>query len=310
VELGTENPRLNVYGHVDPRLSAQIAQWKQEDPPPSRVKPIPISVLHHVYTAAQASGMIERIALADMIYIAFFYLNRPGEYTAAAEGSRPFRYCDAALFIGRRRLDKDTASEAELMASTFSALTYTMQKNCVPGEVIGQGCSGSITACATKAIARRVLHLREHNAPPDVPLCCFWQHGRWYTITSAMVTDALRQSVAVLGPSIGLLPEDVSSKSLRAGGAMAMLCAGIDPNRTQLLGRWRSDAMLRYLHVQAYPLISDIAPKMLAGGVYTLLPGPNVTAALSALESAVAADTSAATSNAAAAAATAANPTA
>jgi len=125
-----------------------------------------------------------------------------------------------------------------------------------------------------------------------------------------MVTDALRQSVAVLGPSIGLLPEDVSSKSLRAGGAMAMLCAGIDPNRTQLLGRWRSDAMLRYLHVQAYPLISDIAPKMLAGGVYTLLPGPNVTAALSALESAVAADTSAATSNAAAAAATAANPTA
>jgi len=100
VELGTENPRLNVYGNVDPRLSAQIAQWKQEDPPPSRVKPIPISVLHHVYTAAQASGMIERITLADMIYIAFFYLNSPGEYTAAAEGSRPFRYCDAALFIG------------------------------------------------------------------------------------------------------------------------------------------------------------------------------------------------------------------
>jgi len=102
----------------------------------------------------------------------------------------------------------------------------------------------SFICCATKAIPRRVLHLREHNALPDIPLCCFWRHGHWYTITCAIVTDALHQSVAVLGPSIGLLPEDVSSKSLRAGGTMAMLCAGIDTNRTQLLGRWQSDAML------------------------------------------------------------------
>ena len=34
--------------------------------------------------------------------------------------------------------------------------------------------------------------------------------------------------------------------------AMALLCAGVNSDRTRLLGRWRSDEMYRYLHVQAF----------------------------------------------------------
>lgn len=32
---------------------------------------------------------------------------------------------------------------------------------------------------------------------------------------------------------------------------MALLCAGVDSDRLQLIGRWRSDEMFRYLNVQA-----------------------------------------------------------
>ena len=35
-----------------------------------------------------------------------------------------------------------------------------------------------------------------------------------------------------------------SARSLRAGGATALLCAGVDPIITQLVGRWKSDGRL------------------------------------------------------------------
>ena len=284
IDLGTDNPRLNAFGLVDTRLSHQIRQWQQEDPAPGRVKPVPVQVLHHVFVAARASGLRERLTLAYMIYIGFFFLCRPGEYTAASEGSRPFRYCDVRAYIGQRRLDIDTAPAADLRASTFTTLTFTNQKNCVPGEVVGQSRSGSSTACPVVCIIECVLHLRSVGAPRDTPLCAFSRDGTLRVITSAMVTDALRQSTAALFPVLGLDPAEVSARSLRAAGAMAMMCADIDPLRTQMLGRWRSDTMIRYLHLQAFPRLADIAPRMLRGGDYSFLPGRNVPEAVAALD--------------------------
>ncbi|EJK61127.1 hypothetical protein THAOC_18433 [Thalassiosira oceanica] len=52
----------------------------------------------------------------------------------------------------------------------------------------------------------------------------------------------------------------------------ALLLANVDTNVIRLIGRWRSDEMLRYLHVQAAPLMQDYARRMVAGGHYNLLP--------------------------------------
>jgi len=82
----------------------------------------------------------------------------------------------------------------------------------------------------------------------------------------------LRLAVGLLGPTYGFLPTDISARSLRAAGAMALLCAHVDSDRIRLLGRWRSDEMLRYLHVQAEPVMRHFSSHMLAGGDYTLLP--------------------------------------
>jgi hypothetical protein len=83
-------------------------------------------------------------------------------------------------------------------------------------------------------------------------------------------------SVLALGPSIGFLPNDITAKSLRTGGAMALLLAQVDTDVIRLIGRWRSDEMLRYLHLQAQPVMLNFARRMLQGGVYTLLPGQDV----------------------------------
>jgi len=59
------------------------------------------------------------------------------------------------------------------------------------------------------------------------------------------------------------------------GGGMALLCAGIDANITQLIGPWNSDAMLRYLTVQAEPVMQNFSQCTLLGD-YRILPNSTV----------------------------------
>ena len=62
----------------------------------------------------------------------------------------------------------------------------------------------------------------------------------------------------------------------RAGGAMALLCGHIDANIIRLVGRWQSDAMFRYLHAQALPLISALSTTMLTHSNFNLAPGADL----------------------------------
>ena len=251
-----------------------LKAWKKQAPPPQRVKPIPIAVIRRICAIAQAlppdSTLMQ--AAADMIIIAFFFLLRPGEYTDSPSDTTPFTLGDVQLFVGQRRLNLDTASDSELLLARSASLTFTTQKNGVPNEVIKLGRSGHPFCCPTLAIIRRVIHLRSSNAPPSTPLARAYFSTGTRSVTPALITKILRDAVKYLGTDLGFLPEEVSARSLRAGGAMALLVSKVDPDMIQLLGRWRSDEMFRYLHLTAEPITKDFARRMLTAD-YTITPG-------------------------------------
>ena len=278
--LGTPDPRLNHVGQIDFRLQRQLRSYSKEDPPPNRVKPIPVQLLHYVMAIAFANHVIPsraNQATADMIALAFFFLLRPGEYTGTKSDTTPFRMQDVQLFIGSHRINPLTASLETIRTATFTTLTFTSQKSGVRGEVIGLGRSGNPLLCPVQAIVRRITHLRQHNAPYETPLAAYFMPGNVLTtISPTDITTMLRTATAALGPALGFLATDISARSLRAGGAMALLCAHVDSDTIRLIGRWRSDEMLRYLHVQAEPIMRDFAQRMLLGGSFTLLPSQDV----------------------------------
>mgnify|MGYP006215257593 CR=1 FL=1 len=211
--------------------------------------------------------------MADMIIIAFFFLLRPGEYTDSPSDTTPFTLGDVQLFIGPTRIDLDTASDNQIRMARSASLTFTTQKNGVPNEVVKLGRSGDPHCCPTLAIIRCVLHLRSNNAPPHTPLArVFLASGTTASVKPADITSLLRSAVRFLGFGLGFTAQEVSARSLRAGGAMALLVSKVDTDIIRLLGRWRSDEMLRYLHVQAYPLMKDYARQMLTSGQYTIIP--------------------------------------
>lgn len=102
--LGAPDPRLNVNGEVDLRLTSLFRAWRRDDEPPTRVKPLPaLPVVACVYSVEQKDPTPRALAAADMFVIGFFFLLRPGEYLGIPPIDRSgpiFRLQDIQLWIG------------------------------------------------------------------------------------------------------------------------------------------------------------------------------------------------------------------
>jgi hypothetical protein len=270
--LGSPDPRLQPSGKLDLRLSRQLTAYKKQDPAPTRVKPIPLPIIAQTAAVHRLANTPFGNAMADMLILGFFFLLRPGEYACTTNPeATPFRLCGIHLMVNNRRLHHLTCPNHDLFLVNFVALEFTNQKNGVRGELVGLGRSGHPTWCPVQALVNRVKHLRSNRAPPTTPLYNY-HHFQWQSITTTTLTTHLRYTVTAMGAQFGIAPTDISIRSLRSSGAMALLCAKVDTDVIRLLGRWRSDEMLRYLHVQSFPLLAPLAPQMLRHGAFTLMP--------------------------------------
>ena len=184
---------------------------KKKDPPPNCVKPIPIQVIRTIQFVAGNSANLALQRTADMIVLAFFFLLRPGEYTASPSDTQPFDLRSVQLFLGGRCLDLVTSSDAQLRCATFASLTFDMQKNGVRGEVIGLGLSGDPVLCPVLTLFRIIILLCLANASPLTPLLSVFLNGLWKPITPNMISTAIKQAVTLAGPSQGYLASDVSA---------------------------------------------------------------------------------------------------
>ena len=271
--LGRDDPRLLPSGKLDLRLQRQLKAYSKQDPSPARVKPIPFAIIAHAAHLCHLANTDHSRTVADMLILGFYFLLRPGEYAYTDNpDSSPFRLCDVHLMRGPVRLNPYTATEFDLRSATTAALEFSTQKNGVRGELIGLNRSGDPRWCPVIALINRVLYLRLHRAHPTTPLYSYIHGSTWYAVPAAALTTHLRTAATALGLATGITASDISARSLRASGAMALLCAAVDTNIIRLLGRWRSDEMLRYLHVQAIPIVAPLATQMLHHGNYAFLP--------------------------------------
>ena len=244
--------------------------------PPSRVKPLPGTLLAQTVHLARLEGTPASLAAAAVLTLGYFFLLRPGEYMGNPDDTLDtlFRLRDLTLWVGSQSLDTLQCPLSDLQAATFATLTFTRQKNGVRNETIGHGRSGHPHLGPVLCLVDRVIALR---ALPSVPATPLNAYGTLSTATLRYIqprdiTHRIRAALAI-HPHPGYQPKDVSARSTRAGGAMALLCAGVGQDRIRMIGRWRSDELYRYLHVQAQPVMTGLATAMLRGGSYQLAPG-------------------------------------
>jgi hypothetical protein len=176
-------------------------------------------------------------AIADMIAIAFFFLLRPGEYTGKMTDDAYVCMQDVSLYIHQRRLDTMLATYAELDSATAVAYTFITQKNGTRGEKMIQSRSGNALCFPVRASIRRIKHLRMHNAKSTAPIASYYKDSRRVAIKARDVTDTLRSAMTANVHRTGVHAHEISARSLRAGGAMALLCGNVDFDLIRILGR-------------------------------------------------------------------------
>jgi hypothetical protein len=268
--MGAPNPRLDSAGHVVPPLQQLQRSWKSSDPSPVRVKPVPLALARHAVNTQDPSDPLQS-AIRDLLLIGYFYLLRPGEHTYSGPGGHPFRLCDTSFELpNAAAINGSSIDDASLGLAVRVNLNFTTQKNGEQNESITHGDTGDPLLSPVQAVRRRVQHLRRHHASPLTPLyTVFLPAGRRTKVTCNHLTLALRSSCRLIGASLGITPSDISARALRAGGAMALLRADVDPMVVQLMGRWKSDVMIQYLHRSALDT-SDLSSRMLTGGNFVI----------------------------------------
>ena len=220
--LGSPDPRLNHAGNPHYLLQQQLCGYARSDPPASRVKPVPFTIVHHLNNTVVT--LVDQ-AVADIAILGFFFLLRPGEHTYSnpTSDSAPFTLQDVTFKIGATVIPADTGPPLPFHYATFVTLRFSRQKNGTENEIIGHARSGHLTTCPVQALIRRCQHLRAHHALPTTPLCRVHHDNTHTTISAALLTTHLRRSATTLYPSTGFLPRDISARALRAGGAMSLL---------------------------------------------------------------------------------------
>jgi len=159
--LGCLDPRLQASGKLDLRLSRLLSAYKKQDPPPARVKPVPLPIITHAADLCYLANTPPCNAIADMLLLGFYFLLHPGEYAYTDNpDASPFRFCDVHLLIHNRQVQYHQATAQELAQINYVALEFTTQKNSVRGELVGQGLSEHPIYCLVKALLCHVTHLK------------------------------------------------------------------------------------------------------------------------------------------------------
>jgi hypothetical protein len=142
-----------------------------------------------------------------------------------------------------------TASSEDLDTATIASLLFTMQKKITDP-----------LTCPVKAVTHRIHHLRLHKTSKSTPLTSYFHNVKHAAIKAKDINEAPRLGTITTSHQTGLYPSDISNRSLRAGGTMALLCGHINHNTIQMLGRWHRDAIMMYLHLQANPPHASVLP--------------------------------------------------
>lgn len=263
------DPRFGEDG-LHPSIDRLQTAYRKKDPPPERVKPVPIQLLFHAAETVGEMGDVFLATVLDLLIIGFFFLLRPGEHVYSKDNNHPFRLMDVSFQSPAGTFNATTITDDELLACTRVHLEFTDQKNGEKGEAITHGDTDDPIISPFKAVARRVQHLRQHHASGDTPLhTVYLPDGTIKVVRSTDLTNMLRSCCKVIGKSLGINCKEISARALRAGGAMALLRAKIDDSTIRLMGRWKSWAMLQYLHRSAMDTTS-FARRMIPGGTYTI----------------------------------------
>jgi hypothetical protein len=132
-------------------------------------------------------------------------------------------------------------------------------------DTITQMASGDTKLCPVRSAAAIVQRIRDYSGTTaDTPISAVLINNIITQITSENVIKALRDAVeAIREHRLGITKDEIGTHLIRSGAAMAMYLGECAVFTIMLIGRWSSDAFLRYIRKQVMEFSQNVAKKML-----------------------------------------------
>jgi len=233
-------------------LQRILNAYRKEDPPPEPKLAVPVTILAWLYHTAKVYNTPKKRLVANLCNIAFYFLLRSVEYSHTGKEAQTQPVClgDITFWQGTTIIPY-WADTARLSQATAASICIRLQKNGTRGETVSHHASGRAD-CPVRALSRVVQALRAHTHNQHTPIFTYWTpKGLSRKVHATDITQAIRDAATSMQlEKHGIQLKNISSHSLRSGGAMALHLAGAPAHTIRLMGRWKSDAFLAYLHTQ------------------------------------------------------------
>lgn len=130
---------------------------------------------------------------------------------------------------------------------------------------ITQHCTNDHVLCPVRAwasIVQRILSYPGTNN--NTPVNAFHLNGNVKFVSASRIVSKIRASAKAIGENVlGYKASELGSHSIRSGAAMAMYLNNVPTYTIMLVGRWSSDAFLRYIRRQVQEFSSGVSVKMI-----------------------------------------------
>ena len=245
---------------------------KNSDPGEKQQKALPVCVYREIHKqATKTLSSPQAIKIAWLQVLAFFFCMRSCEYSDVKGERRTKTVCVRNIrFHLHNKLIPNNSRE--IFNATSVSITFEWQKRDVRDDTITHQKSNDShknnIMCPVRAAAELVSALYNSGLPsskvPDLKINTVVQNGKLFSIPSSMILEKIRSAVKSLGKErLGFAEDDVGTHSNRSGGAMGMYLAGTPVYTIMLMGRWSSDAFMRYIRKQVLTMSHGISSKMI-----------------------------------------------
>ena len=212
----------------------------------------------------------QMIAFHQLIIMAFFFAMRSCEYLKTSGNERRTKSLQMRNFQFTKNHQVLPLNSPHLEEADCVSITFEFQKNDHRNEQITQQRTGHPLLCPVRACAAIIRRLQAMGGGLKTYVYEFEKtDGRRASVSATSCAKDLKafiRSIAYL--AYGLHPDDIGLHSLRSSAAMAMKLNDIPVATIMLLGRWSSNAFLRYIRPQIEQFSKKVSSAMIRNPMY------------------------------------------
>lgn len=202
------------------------------------------------------------LAIQDLIVLAYFFMMRSCEYSETPKKeekrTKMIELGDITFIVNGR----EVLWNGNINNATEVLITFRNQKNGEKMETVSASKTGK-DLCPCLAAIRLVKRIRSYeNVNEQTQINVFSLNGKLFVVKNTDILRKLKAVVKIMGEEdLGVKPKDIGLHSLRASYALILALMGAEDSKIMLLGRWKSDAFLKYIKRQIIKMRDKTAYK-------------------------------------------------